>query len=153
MPSSLTQFLHAAKLVTYAGQDNSASVEPLLPSTKQFEFAEGDFLYRDIYAGMGFFVGQELVYDLKRPVWSMAYAGGLTAEIGASAPEIYRFLRNALCKCPPDLPVRGPGAFQVADFAYACEIQGSLDRFGGREQVMLAGTKVYELQFSGGFIR
>jgi hypothetical protein len=64
MPSTLAAFIKAAKQSTYAALGDSASVAPLLPSTKQLEFASGEYLYRDIYAGMNLFVGQELVYEL-----------------------------------------------------------------------------------------
>jgi len=86
MPDSLARFLHTAKLATSAAaQGDSASVEPVLPSTKQLEFVQGNFLYRDIYAGMTFFVGRALVYHLKRPVWSMAYSGGTVVGAAAAA--------------------------------------------------------------------
>lgn len=68
MPDSLARFLHTAKLATSAAaQGDSASVEPVLPSTKQLEFVQGNFLYH-----------------LKRPVWSMAYSGGTVVEAAAA---------------------------------------------------------------------
>jgi hypothetical protein len=63
----LKRFLFAAKQATYAAQGDAASVPPALPDTRQLEYADGDFLYRDIYVGMFRFVGQEIVYLSGRP--------------------------------------------------------------------------------------
>ena len=50
-----------AKRATYAGQGDEATVTPLVPGSKQLEYRDGDYLYRDIYLGMAYFVGQEVV--------------------------------------------------------------------------------------------
>lgn len=68
-------FLIQAKKATYASQGDNASVTPLLKGSRQLEFLEGDFLYRDIYFGMSYFIGQETVYYKGNPIWSMSYSG------------------------------------------------------------------------------
>jgi Domain of unknown function (DUF5680) len=154
MSPSLAQFLSKAKLATYAAQGDFASVEPLLPSTKQLEFDADGYSYRDVYAGMIFFVGQEIVYRSKKAVWSMSYSGGLTVNASeAAVAEIYKFLRVALREVPPDLPLRGPSSVQSGQLGYSCEVQGDLERFSGIEQVTIASSPVYELRFSGGVLR
>jgi hypothetical protein len=55
-------FLIKAKKATYASQGDNASVTPLLEGSRQLEFQEGHFLYRDIYFGMSYFACQEIVY-------------------------------------------------------------------------------------------
>jgi hypothetical protein len=53
----LVRFLLEAKRRTYAGLDDDATVStPLLPGSKQLEHRDGEFLCRDIYFGMPFFV-------------------------------------------------------------------------------------------------
>jgi hypothetical protein len=64
-------FLLAAKRSTYANQGDEATVTPLWPGSKQLEFREGDFSYRDVYIGMAYFAGQEIVMHREQPVWSM----------------------------------------------------------------------------------
>ena len=54
-------FLLQAKRQTYASRGDSATVTPLVPGTKQLEYYAGLFFYRDIYVGMAYFVGQEIV--------------------------------------------------------------------------------------------
>ena len=97
----LARFLFAAKQATYAAQGDSASVTPLLSDSKQLEYREGKFFYRDIYVGMFRFVGQEVVYFSNRAVWSMSYSGGLCPGVQlASAGPAYLFLRQALRELP-----------------------------------------------------
>ena len=85
----LAAFLLQAKLHTYAAQGDEASVAPLLPGSRQLEYRDGFWFYRDIYFGGERFVGQETVYYDSTPVWAMSYAGGIIAA-GVSAEEILR---------------------------------------------------------------
>lgn len=144
-------FLRAAKLATYAAQGDEASVPALLPDSKQLEYAQGPYLYRDIYVGMLRFVGQETVYSGARAVWSMAYAGGLAPGVAkAEAAEVFRALRAALCETPTDTPLRGPREFEAENLRYVAAFSGDLQRFSGEESISRQGLKVYGLQFAGG---
>jgi hypothetical protein len=58
-PRAVRGLLLEAKRTTYAGRGDEATVMPLLPGSKQLEYRDGDYLYRDIYFGMAYFVGQE----------------------------------------------------------------------------------------------
>ena len=154
MPTSFAQFLRIAKLHTYAAQGDDASVTPVLLSTKQLEFSIDGYLYRDIYAGMNHFVGQEIVYQNDQAIWSMSYSGGMLIEATASAiAEVYRFLRAALQESPQDLPLRGPASLRSGQLTYVCDIKGDLNRFAGVEHIDLVGSPAYELHFSGGLLR
>jgi len=153
MSRELLSFLHAAKRATYAAQGDDASVAPALPDSKQLEFARGPYLYRDIYFGMVQFVGQEVVYLGERALWSMAYAGGLAAGVpAAEAVPIYRALRAALSAVPPELPLRGPRAFELEGLRYRCDVSGHALRFHGAERVTRGEVTLFELQFAGGEI-
>ncbi|WP_235977030.1 hypothetical protein [Bradyrhizobium archetypum] len=60
--NDLAAFLLEAKRRTYAGLDDDATVTAaLLDGSKQLEHQASPYAYRDIYFGMGFFVGQETV--------------------------------------------------------------------------------------------
>ncbi|MFO1264759.1 MAG: DUF5680 domain-containing protein [Rhodoferax sp.] len=149
--SEFLQFLVAAKQATYAGQSDTATLAPLLPGSKQLEFAQGRFLYRDVYVGMVRFVGQEIVYCDGEPVWSMSYAGGLLPQASpAAAPGVYAFLRRALRALPPKFPIRGPALLEAEGLCYACQHTGTMDAFQGDETVSEAGAPVYALHFAGG---
>ncbi len=152
-PPGLVEFLRAAKAATYAAQGDDASVPPALPDSKQLEFRDGPFLYRDIYVGMFRFVGQEVVYLADRALWSMSYAGGLAPGVAQSAARpIYAFLRRALLAPAAELPVRGPAEFAADGMRYVCAWQGSLQSFHGSEGIHEGGRAVYELRFSGGML-
>jgi hypothetical protein len=154
MSRALAAFIKVAKQATYAASGDSASVVPLLPNTRQLEFSSGEFVYRDIYAGMEYFVGQELVYKSGEAVWSMSYSGGVTVSASeAATTEIYRFLRAALLQAPELLPLRGPASLSAGQLQYSCVVTGELVRFHGTELISIAGSPVYELNFSGGMLK
>jgi len=70
----LAKFLVKAKMGTYAA--DGAEVSPQRPEFKELEFIEGDWEYRDSYAGFFFAPGQEVVRYKRKPVWIMSYHGG-----------------------------------------------------------------------------
>ncbi len=78
----LAAFLVEAKRRTYAGLDDDATVStPIIPGSKQLEYSDNELNYRDIYFGMAFFVGQEVVTEHQQAIWSMSYAGGVSPDI------------------------------------------------------------------------
>lgn len=148
----LAQFLVQAKRATYASQGDDASVTPLLSGSRQLQFQLGDVLYRDIYFGFAFFVGQETVYERDTPVWAMGYAGGMVdaqADVGAT----YKFLRFALRQIDAGAPFRGPGLIRGDDFQYTSQTDGALENFWGIERISHKRAIVYELRYHGGRVR
>jgi hypothetical protein len=110
IPHNFAAFLVDSKRRTYAGLDDEATVAaPLLRSSKQLEHRAPPYAYRDIYFGMGFFVGQETVSRDDRVIWSMSYSGGVRAEIMDRDVflAIYKFLRQALQAVSVEEPYRG----------------------------------------------
>jgi hypothetical protein len=149
------RFLLEAKQRTYAAQGDEATVAPLLAGSRQLEWREGEWLYRDIYYGMAFFVGQETVFFQDAPVWSMSYAGGVAASVLAQERvfQIYRFLRSAMRQVSSDHPFRGPSRWQEGEFVYTDQHQGEIGAFWGSETITFQGESVYDLHYSGGFLR
>ncbi len=149
----LKRFLTAAKRATYASQGDTATVKPLLPDSKQLEYSDGQLFYRDIYVGMFRFVGQEIVYQADRAIWSMSYSGGLSKDIPQdSANAVYELLRKALLALPPEIPIRGPSFFEEGKMRYICKCSGSIEQFHGIENVAEGHTRLYELTFAGGLL-
>lgn len=152
----LSAFLVEAKRQTYAGLDDEATVStPAFPGSKQLEYREHELSYRDIYFGMTYFVGQEVVCSDERAIWSMSYAGGLAPGITdrAAVVAVYAFLRKALLRIEADIPFRGPVLFKEGEFRYVNTPQGDVTEFSGVEQVLRSGAKLYALRYSGGIIR
>ena len=147
----LIHFLLHAKRSTYANQGDEASVVPLVPGSKQLEYYEAPFFYRDIYFGMTTFAGQETVYFRERPVWAMSYAGGILTE--STRPDevhqVYAFLRQALQLVAYERPFRGPQTYRSGSYRYLDTTQGEIARFRGEEMIMSGNKRVYELRYAG----
>lgn len=153
MNPNFIRFLLRAKANTYAAQGDQAALTPLLPGTRQLEYRDGTYLYRDIYAGMSQFVGQEIVYQADQPIWSMSYAGGLAPDQNrADAGKIYTHLRKALLQADATFPLRGPREWIDGELEYLCTYLGTIARFHGAEEIRCGGTRLYALEFSGGIL-
>ncbi len=149
-----TRFLCDAKRATYASQDSRTRVTPILKGSHQLEFIQGPLLYRDIYYGGNFFIGQETVYYLEKPLWGMCYAGGINVGVDPTGtPGIYDFLGVALRAVPQQTPFRGPENLIQDEFEYTNRILGSFKRFSGVETIAYQAIPVYQLHYSGGLIK
>lgn len=156
VPDDLAAFLLEAKRRTYAGLDDDATIAaPLLAGSKQLEHRVPPYVYRDIYFGMGFFVGQETVLRDDVAIWSMCYGGGPRPAIANRTKllALYKFLRRALLAAEIDKPYRGPSVLGADDMTYRNDVEGSLERFHGIETISKAGVQLYELRYSGGLLR
>jgi hypothetical protein len=152
----LAAFLVEAKRRTYAGLDDDATVAaPIMAGSKQLEYSDNELSYRDIYFGMAFFVGQEVVTDKQRAIWSMSYAGGVSPDIADRDKflGVYAFLRKALLCIGEDRPFRGPSHFEQGSYRYVNTPEGELSGFHGAERIYLEGMPVYGLRYCGGIIR
>src|SRR5664279_5516028 len=146
----LSEFLVEAKRRTYAGLDDDATVSArIFPGSRQLEYREHDLSYRDIYFGMAYFVGQEVVQEGERAVWSMSYAGGVSPGITErdEVHAIYAFLRKSLLGVPADMPFRGPRLFEEGGYRYVNASEGDLSEFHGGEQIYQSGKRVYRLRY------
>jgi hypothetical protein len=152
---ALVHFLLQAKRHTYASQGDEASVAPLLSGTKQLEYRDGLFFYRDIYVGMAYFVGQEIVSYQDHSVWSMSYAGGVVPTVTdqAAIGAIYACLRLALRQGTVVQPYRGPAVVREGSYVYTNQSEGTLETFWGHEWITDHTQPVYALHYSGGVLR
>lgn len=153
-PTELAKFLVRAKRSTYASQGDEASVPAALPGSKQLEFSEGDWQYRDVYFGNQAFAGIEVVSLDQHPVWSMSYAGGvvLHGSDRSRTRPVYAFLRQCLRHVGEDRPFRGPRHVQAGDFEYRDRSYGSVETFSGVEAISEKGVTVYRLRYAGRLI-
>jgi hypothetical protein len=152
---AFAQFLVRAKQNSYAALGGGAAVPPLLPGAHQLEYEEGGRLYRDVYFGGHFFVGQETVYENGVPLWCMGYAGGLVDGVDphVEAASVYDFLREALRRVGVERPYRGPHTYQQGAYAFSDSGEGHIGNFWGVETVTLDQKTVYRLRYHGGYIR
>lgn len=71
----LEKFIVTAKRATYAAA--AAKSLPYRLGTSDIQYGDGPWCYLDSYVGEADFLGQEIVYLDRVPVWSMAHYGYL----------------------------------------------------------------------------
>ena len=146
----LSKFLVKAKINTYASSGEGG--EKILPDgSKEFEFKEKEFKYRDRYFGNNPFIGEEIVWQNKKVVWGMNYYGEIVSEI-IPTKEIYQFLQEVLKKITEDKPFRGPDNFKQGDFEYFNKAERTLKSSEGEEKIFYKKQLVYKLNYTGGLI-
>lgn len=86
----LSKFLVKAKINTYASSGEGGE-KILADGSKEFEFRERKFKYRDRYFGFDPFIGQEIVFQNKKIVWGMNYYGRVVSKV-IPQKQVYQFL-------------------------------------------------------------
>lgn len=150
----LNKFLYDANANGYASGENEFS-PPQRPGFDEIEYRKGDWLFHDSYAGHYFAPGQEVAYYKDKPVWAMAYSGGMREKY--QTDELFTkntivFLKKALLEMDPNLPFRGPKKFQYADWKYNSKVKGDTKDFIGNEKIYYQDQLVFEQNFIGGII-
>jgi hypothetical protein len=143
---NLAEFLVKAKAKTYA---SGIGAIILSDGSKEHVVEDGNFVYRDRYFGSSFFVGEEVVFENGKVIWSMNYYGGAVGDI-VPAGEIYAFLQKAMRQVSAERPFRGPDMFREGSFDYEDRSIGGLEAFTGVEQIYYKGHEVYKLVYHGG---
>ncbi|HSW37837.1 MAG TPA: DUF5680 domain-containing protein [Candidatus Saccharimonadales bacterium] len=148
MKHQLERFILKARTKTYASAQGKS--EPALAGSVQYEYAEGDFLYKDIYfIGNGIFSGLETVYYQDKPVWSMSYFGDFSQM---TEEQTDKMLRKALKDNWESARLYKHVEKDYGDFKYKCAGQGNFDELSGTEEIHANNKKVYFLYYAGGFI-
>ena len=149
----LAEFLVRAKIQTYAG--DGKEVEPQRPGFNELEYSEDDFEYRDSYAGFYCAPGQEVVRFNGKPIWAMAYNGGMIKKYQddeAFSGMTFAFLKEALKRVDKSRPFRGPESFKDGDFGYVDETSGDITLFNGCEKIFYKDEEVFRQRYFGGII-
>lgn len=144
--NEILYFLLTARTKTYAG--NGGKVEPALAGSKQLEYTEGEYLYRDIYyVGANVFLGIETIYFQNKPIWSMVYRGDwndITDE------EVANFLPSALIANAQTARTNQRVEWTKDNYRYLCEGEGELANFSGTETVFKDGQSVHRVVYYSG---
>jgi hypothetical protein len=150
-------FLKKAKQQTYACASNAP---PRIHGCKEYTYQEGQWLYRDCYAGSLVDGGMELIWFNNKPIWMMSYYGGIIEpcdsnlqKANITSHEVFALLKNALFHCPPEMPIRGPQEFSQGQFVYKNMITGSISKFSGDESIAYDGIIIYEQKYIGGLLQ
>jgi len=146
----LTDFLLKARTETYAG--NRGKVRPLLKDSKQLEYKEGKWFYRDVHYGEnGIFVGIETIYFKNKTVWSMSYYGSFKKM---TEKEIDSILRVALLKNWKTARTWKRVVWKKGIYTYTCEpdFGRSIEEMGGSEYILKNKNEVYKFFYAGGIL-
>ncbi len=145
----LEKFLLEARTQTYAAAIGKVK-PPFLPGSVQYEYAEGDFSYRDVYyIGNGIFPGLETVFSEDKPVWSMSYFGDFSKMTEEQADNM---LRRALMELWETTRIYNRVEKDYGEFVYTCAGTGNIDELSGREEIKAGEELLYFFEYNGGLI-
>jgi hypothetical protein len=146
--NDLIPFLINARKNTYAG--NAGEVTALLVGSRQFEFTEGELLYRDIFnIGNNKFAGLETIYYKNKPVWSMSYYGNFES---LSEEEVDTILRKALVEKWDKVRLWNDVKYKIDEYDYSNNGSGDIDELDGSEKLEKNGETVYYFYYAGAFM-
>jgi len=144
----LLNFLLKARTKTYATANSKT--KSILDGSVQYEYNDGDFLYRDIYyIGNGIFPGLETIYFKDKPVWSMSYFGDFSKM---TEEQVDLMLRKALIDNQKITRINKSVEKDYGDFTYICDGQGTIEELSGTEEIHIGPKKMFFFYYAGGFI-
>jgi len=149
----LKEFLYEANANGYAG--DAKEIVPQRLGFDELEYKKGDWHFRDSYVGSYFAPGQEFVYYQGKPVWAMAYAGGMKFKFHGQrdiTKETIIFLKKALMAMDPQKPFRGPAEFIDGEWRYLSILSGDIKDFFGNEKIYKGDKLMFEQNFIGGLV-
>jgi hypothetical protein len=146
----LEEFIVTAKRATYAAA--AAKSLPYRLGTSDIQFREGPWSYLESYVGEADFLGQEIVYLDRVPVWSMAYYGFLQSQRIDSA-SAGRVVQAALTRLYDEGRFLGDFSTDVDGYRYVDTNTGDVARFAGQEWIEDHDERLYTLRYFGGTIR
>lgn len=152
-PKEFAKFLVRAKTNSYAG--DGKELAPQRPDFRELEYKEGDLEYRDSYAGFFMAPGQEIVRHNGKPIWAMAYAGGMIPEFRNDkefAIKTFSILKKALMRVEESRPFRGPNNLKEGDWEYKDKSEGDITDFKGTEHIYYKGKEVFRQSYIGGLV-
>ncbi len=153
---ALNEFVGKATLATYAG--GGKRLETDKKGFFDMEYQEGDFYYRDSFAGYLASHGQETVWYKDTPVWMCSYAGGMRGSKTDDtdfAHDTFEFLKLAMRsgEKSKSFQPRGPENLVDGDWEYKNDYTGDVSSFKGREEIRYKGEFVFEHNYFGGTLK
>lgn len=144
----LNDFLGKAALATYAGGGKRIETEKI--GFFDMEYREGDFYYRDSFAGYLASHGQETVWYQDKPVWMCSYAGGMRGsktDDADFAHDTFEFLKKAMRtgEKSKNFQPRGPKKLN--------DCTGDITNFKGHEEIRYKGELVFVHDYFGGVLK
>lgn len=151
----LQRFMSRASKATYASGGGTVN-KPWRRGFNELEYREGDWYYRDSYAGFLRSWGQEVIWYKDKPVWTCSYGGGMepnNMDI-VFANKTFSFLKKTFLAGDKqnNFQPRGPQDFQAGEWSYHCTLNGNIKKFSGHEFISRDGRIVFTHDFVGGLV-
>ena len=150
-PEQLNAFIVRAKAATYVG--GGAKSLSYRPGSHDLQFHEGAFSYLDSYFGGSDFLGQEVVYYERQPVWVMNYYGRILEPALITAAEAGQIIQESLSRMYEEGRFLGGFEHATRNGTYVDTSEGTVTSFTGTEYIVREGVRVYELVYHGGLVR
>jgi len=147
----LNAFIVRAKAATYVG--DGEHVTPCRTGSHDLRFSDGDWSYHDSYFGGTDFIGEEVVYLAREPVWAMNYYGRILRDELITAAQAGQMIRNSLSRMYHEGRFLGGFEYTEDDLTYVDTSEGDAKSFHGRESIRRGDETAYELNYHGGLIR
>jgi hypothetical protein len=147
---TLEQWIVRAKQSTYVG--GSSKLLPYRLGSKDLQCAQGDWAYHDSYLGESDFIGQEIVYYQRKPVWGMNYFGVIRRPDLITSSQAGQMIMKSLSRMYSQGRFLGGFEHQEGSLRYVDQNTGDVRSFQGREYIALADEVVYELLYHGGLL-
>lgn len=153
---ALNDFLGKAALNTYAGGGKRLKTEKL--GFINMEYRDGDYYYRDSFAGYLASHGQEIVWYKDKPVWMCSYGGGMRnskVDDADFATETFEFLKKAMRtgEISKDFQLRGPKNLKDGEWEYTNDCSGDITSLRGHEEILYKGELVFVHDYFGGVLK
>ena len=148
---ALNIFIVKAKAATYVG-DGKKSLS-YRPGSLDLQYHDDPFIYLDSYFGGTDFLGQEVVYFHKEPVWVMNYYGYILKPDLITAAQAGQIIKLSLTKLYQQGRFLGGFEYIAGDYTYTDTNQGDFTHFTGQEYISRDSLRVYELVYHGGLVK
>lgn len=148
----LEEFIKIATKNTYAA-GKLPEAKPERQGFTEYTYKNGDFLYKDSYAGFLRSRGMEVVRYKNKIVWCSMYGGGVTSGNENLAKECFDFLKDALSqKVEGSISFRGAKMFEHGDWKHIYQQEGNVEEFSGDEEILYKGDLVFFHKIIGGVV-
>jgi hypothetical protein len=141
----------AAKAATYVGGGRK------VPASRQgahdLSWESGDWRYLDSYFGGTDFLGQEVVWHLGQPVWSMSYYGYIRRQDLINGERAGATIKAALSAMYAEGRFLGGFDWSGPHGRYLDRSDGNAAQFRGRETILVDGIEAYALDYFGGLVK
>jgi hypothetical protein len=148
---ALERFIVAAKAATYVG--DGQKVASSRQESRDLSFSDGDWRYLDSYFGGTDFLGQEVVWRNREPVWAMNYYGYITRPDLIDGQRAGATIKAALTAMYREGRFLGGVEWRGPHGEYRDTSIGTVSHFHGRETITVQGAEAYSLDYFGGLVK